>query len=172
MEVVRLSTIVDARLYERESLSLWESRALRPGEGLPTTKRNRSSPVYKKAPPGRYRVRPPRNARGGEVGNLIFSQQVKSRTTSMGWSRQPPRIQRGQHRAHQCQERGGLRSQEGSGGDPLTLRRESQAETCTGIQSLRQCVTSSYRITKGEWQLRAVGRLTVGVDVCRCSDRP
>ncbi len=82
LEVVRLLSVAFAGVYEHESLSLWESRALRPGEGgVRAAAANGSVILNNVALPGRYRVRPSR--REGEVWQQPhLEQQLKSCTTS------------------------------------------------------------------------------------------
>jgi hypothetical protein len=60
LEVVRLFSIGLAMVCERTALSLWESRALRPGEGLLNLQASDRFDSFKHALPGRYRVRPSR----------------------------------------------------------------------------------------------------------------
>jgi hypothetical protein len=59
-EVVRLLTTGFAGVYIHELLSLRESRALRPGEGLLNLQESDKFDSFKHALPGRYRVRPSR----------------------------------------------------------------------------------------------------------------
>jgi hypothetical protein len=58
--VVRFLCIGLAMVCERTTLSLWESRALRPGEGLLNLQASDKFDSFKLALPGRYRVRPSR----------------------------------------------------------------------------------------------------------------
>jgi hypothetical protein len=60
VEIVRLLTTGFATVYKHESLSLRESRALRPGEGLLNLQASDTFDSFKHALPGRYRVRPSR----------------------------------------------------------------------------------------------------------------
>ncbi len=64
-EIVRLLTTDFAVVYKHELLSHWESRALRPGEGLLNLQSSDRFDSFKRALPGRYRVRPSR--REGEL---------------------------------------------------------------------------------------------------------
>jgi hypothetical protein len=63
MQVVQFLSLSFATVYELETLSLWESRALRPGEGQ-FGKPIANIPRCDKTLPGRYRVRPSREREG------------------------------------------------------------------------------------------------------------